>query len=177
MDSRGLHKVAQTIGWSKVNDEADYSSYEYKRQISPKESVVNVVRIYNSVTLDEFLETLYIIKNVLPKKLQRRVNKVTGNLKPEDISGALDAVCFAIEEYRSKCAYTKLYEYGMLVGVDLKEIGYGFQYELPRKVEKQILTQIESKLPMKYATELAKMKKMDYKIGYLKTCKNFKESE
>lgn len=177
MNSNGLHKLAKAIGWTKVNDEADYSLYEYRRQLSPKEGVVNVVRIYNEMTTDEFLETLYILKNVLPKRLLKRVNKVTNKLKPEDISGALDAVCFAIDEYKSKCEYTKLFEYGALVGVDLKAMGFNFEYEISKKMKNQILTIIETNLPMEDAIILARMKKLDYKIGYLKSHKHLKETE
>lgn len=177
MNSKSLHKVAQAIGWSKVNDEAEYSSYEYRRQISAKESIVNVVRVYNEITIDEFLETFYIIKNVLPRKLVKKVNKITNKLKPEDISGAMDAVCFALDEYKSKCEYNKLLEYASLIGIDLKEKGYDFQYELPKREQKQILTMIESNIPMRYATALAKVKKLDYKIGYLKSFKHAKDAE
>jgi len=169
MNTRGLHNLARAIGWVKVNEEEEYTSYEYRTQLSPKEAIVNVVRVYNEVTIDEFLETLYILKNVLPKKLLKRVNKITNKLKPENILGALDAVCFAIDEYKTKCDYTKLCEYASIIGIDLKERGYGFQYEIDKRTYKQILTLIESNLPMQDATRLAKMKRLDYKIGYLKS--------
>ena len=53
-------------------------------------------------------------------------------------------------------------------GIDITEHGYEFQYETNKKMARQILSMIESYLPIDLAPVLGKIKKIDYKIGYAK---------
>ena len=56
----------------------------------------------------------------------------------------------------------------MLVGVNLEKNGYAFEYEMSKKKQKQTLAFIENALPLELAPVLGKIKKIDYKIGFMK---------
>jgi len=59
-----------------------------------------------------------------------------------------------------------------LLGVDIEQFGYSFKYNLNKKEYNDILARIEQALPMEYAPVLGKIKKLDYKIGYIKNNKD-----
>jgi hypothetical protein len=52
--------------------------------------------------------------------------------------------------------------------VDIEEQGYKFCYDMPKAQKRKILSLIECNLPVELAPTLGKIKKIDYKIGYIK---------
>ena len=61
-----------------------------------------------------------------------------------------------------------LKEYGDLVGVNIEDYGYYFTYNMSNKKYRQILSLIESKLSVNEAPIVGKIKRIEYKIGYMK---------
>lgn len=160
-----LHNLASTIGWEIVNVDEGFINYEYVLKVGEIESLSYIVRISENPTNEYFEETFNALIQVLPKKLQKKLHKLTKN---SNIKESLEIVIFAVEEYRQKTDFYKLYTYGELLGIDLYKEGFAFQYVLGKKQKVKILSQIESRLPMELAPILGKIKKLDYKIGYLK---------
>ena len=70
-------------------------------------------------------------------------------------------VLYDLEEYSLK-------EYGDLVGLNIEDYGYYFTFNLSKKKARTIMALIESKLDLNDALVLGKMRKLEYKIGYMK---------
>lgn len=166
-----LQDLAKTIGWVFVNDDDGYSVYEYKQAVNKYESISYVVKIYEKPTEVELFDILQSLKRVLPRKLNRKIDKILKNVKIEDLANVVDVVNFAVEEYMSKTDYAKLREYGKCIGVDIEDWGYKFKYNLSKKEVAEILARIETNLPIEIAPALGRIKKLDYKIAYIKNLK------
>lgn len=166
---QSLIELAEAIGWKRVADDKGFISYEYKKDVSRTESVTYLLRIFEQQTNEDFFQTLFIINNVLPNELKKKVKKITKKIKPEDIAGVVEVLKFAIDEHKKKTTYTKLKNYGEMLGVDIEKLGYTEEYETSRRKELEILAKIESKLPMELAPEVAKIRKIDYKVAYVRT--------
>ena len=54
------------------------------------------------------------------------------------------------------------------MGVDIEKYGYYFTYKLTKSNYGKILALIESKLSVEEAPIVGKIKKIEYKIGYMK---------
>lgn len=160
-----LHNLASTIGWEIVNLDEGFINYEYVLKTGDIESLSYIVRISENPSDEYFAETFDALIQILPKKLQKKLYKLIKHSKVKD---SLEVLIFAIEEYRQKTDFNKLYAYGLLLGVDLYKEGFLFEYELTKKQKIKILSLIENNLPMELAPVLGKIKKIDYKIGYLK---------
>jgi len=160
-----LHNLATTIGWEIVNVDEGFINYEYVLKIGEIDSLSYIVRISENPSDGYFAETFDALIQVLPKKFQKKLYKLIKHSKVKD---SLEVIIFAVEEYRQKTDFSKLYAYGELLGVDLYKEGYLFDYELTKKERVKILSRIESELPMELAPVLGKIKKLDYKIGFLK---------
>ena len=75
---------------------------------------------------------------------------------------------YTITEYKAKTKYSLLKEYGELAGIDIEKHGYYFSYSMSKKRYLKILSLIESKLDISDALVVGKIRKIEYKIGYLK---------
>lgn len=163
-----LHKLAQITGWVPLYVDEEYTSYEYIQKVKNIESLCHVLKLYDSLNFDNYLPTFDTIISVLPKPLIKKIKKLTKHTDPENISSLIDLVCYEIEEFRNQTDYNKLFTYGTLVGVDISKHGYDFCYIMPKSMKRNILSFIESSLPIDLAPILGKIKKIDYKIGYIK---------
>ena len=177
MAKNKLHDLALTMGWKLVNTDETYSNYEYTKRVGAYEVVSYTLRIKDELNELEFYTALTALQDVLPRKLKKKVKRITKNIRPENLANVVEVIRFAIEEYRAKTDYAKLKEYGALLGVDKQKMGYMFEYELPKNAYKEILRTIESRIPMKYAPKIGKIKKIEYKIGFIKNKKNFAQKE
>ena len=163
-----LHELALKVGYEVVNVEDDYTDYEYTENLSNVESVSYIIKVYDNASSEEAELTFYAIIDVLPSKLKKRINKL---IKRQDISKdekAIELAVFAVEEYRAQCDYTYLLQYGQLLNVDIEALGYHFMYVMPKKLRREIVAKIEQAVPMEYAPALGKIKKLEYKIGYVR---------
>ena len=165
-DHIDLHHLAETVGWVPTYVDEGYTGYEYVQNIKNIESLCHVLKLYDDLTYQTYLPAFEAIIEVLPKKLIKKIKKLTKKCDEQNINNVLDLAAYEVQEYRLKTAYNKLFEYGSLVGVDITKHGYQFQYEMSRKQERIILSLIESSLPVELAPKLGKIKKLDYKIGY-----------
>lgn len=165
-----LHELALKVGFEVVTAEEDYTDYEYTETISGVESISYLVRVFDNQPEKDAL-TFEGIINVLPKKLKKHIFKLVKGTNKKLDEKAYELAIFAIDEYRSKCVYTKLSEYGALLNVDIAALGYEFSYNMSKKDAKACLAKIERALPMEYAPVLGKIKKLEYKIGYVKNNK------
>lgn len=163
-----LHKLALTVGWQPLYVDDDYTSYEYVQKIKNIESLCHVLKLYDYLTYTNYLPTFETIIGVLPKKLVTKIKKLTKHSDEENILSLLDLACWEVEEYRKKTTYNKLFTYGTLVGLDISDCGYKFSYDMTKAQTRNILSFIESKLPIDLSLTLGKIKKLDYKIGYVK---------
>ena len=166
-----LVELATAIGWKKVAEDKDFTSYEYKKDVSRSESVTYLLRIFEHQESEDFYQTLFIINNVLPRELKKKIKKITKKIKPDEIAGVVEVIKFAIDEHKKKTTYTMLEQYGKMLGVDIEKLGYGFEYETSRRKELEILAKIEAKLPMELAPEVGKIKKIEYKMAFVRTHK------
>lgn len=166
-----LNELATKVGFEVVNVDDGFINYEYNERISGVESVCYIIKVVDKATVSEQLLTFEAIVNVLPKKLKKKIYKLT---KHSDVAEEknLELVMFAVDEFKSKSDYSRLKEYGLLLGVDIEKLGYNFKYFLNKKEYNEILSKIEQALPMEYAPVLGKIKKIDYKIGYIKNNKD-----
>ena len=166
-----LNELACKVGFEVVNVDDGFINYEYNERVSGVESVSYIIKIADKPTKTEQLLTFEAIVNVIPKKLKKKINKL---IKHSDISEdkSIELVMFAVDEFKSKSDYSRLKEYGLLLGVDIEKLGYSFKYFLNKKEYNEILSKIEQALPMEYAPVLGKIKKIDYKIGYIKNNKD-----
>ena len=163
-----LQDLAKTIGWTFVNEDEGYSVFEYNQTVSKYETVSHVVKIYDKPTEVEVFDILQTLKRVLPRKLNRKIDKILKNVKIEELPNVVDVINFSVEEYASKTDFAKLKEYGQCVGVNIEDLGYKFKYKLQKKERAEIIARIENSLPIEQAPILGRIKKIDYKIAYMK---------
>ena len=164
-----LHDLALKVGFEVVNVEDGYTDYEYTEKVSGVESVSYIIKVVDDDNKENAQLTFEAIINVLPKKIRKRIYKL---VKRSDVTAdekAVELASFAIDEFRAACDYSKLKEYGQLLGVDIEKLGYRFSYIMTKKDIRSCLAKIEQALPMEYAPVLGKIKKLDYKIGYVKS--------
>ncbi len=160
-----LHNLASTIGWEIVNVDEGFINYEYILKISDIDSLSYIVRISENLSDEYYEETFEALIQILPKRLQKKLFRL---IKGSTVKDSIEVLIFAIDEYRQKTDFNKLYNYGLLLDVDLLKEGFIFEYELTKREKIKILSRIESELPMELAPVLGKIKKLEYKIGYLK---------
>lgn len=160
-----LHNLASSIGWEVVNVDEGYINYEYLLKVGDIESLSYIVRISEDPSDEYFESTFEALIQVLPRKFQKKLHKL---IKHSTVKDSLEVIIFAVDEYRAQTDFNKLYTYGKLLGVDLFKEGYIFQYELTKKERIKILSRIESELPVELSPVVGKIKKLDYKIGYIK---------
>lgn len=175
--SVNLQEIASLVGFEIVNLDEGFTNYEYNVRLGSFESLSFVISIKDQLTFSEIKTTLYAIVDVLPKSLKKKIYKLTKKFDQSNKDNILDLVYYSIEEYRLKTPYNKLNEYAKLLGVDLVKNGYPFEYEMPKKKQKQILAFIENHLPLELAPVLGKIKKIDYKIGFMKNKSKAVENE
>lgn len=175
--SANLQNIATLVGYEVVNVDDGFTNYEYHQKLASFESLSYLITIKDELSFDEMKITLYAIIDVLPKGLKKKIYKLTKKFDKNNKQNILDLVYYTIEEYKMKTPYQKLYEYGQLVGVDLEKHNYFFDYDLSKKEQKQILALIESSLPLELAPVLGKIKKIDYKIGFMKNRNRFLEKD
>lgn len=163
-----LHKLALTVGFEVVCVDDDYTNYEYMVRLRDIESMSYVLKIKNEISyldVDVILQSILI---VLPKRLRRKLKKLAKRKDENNIENIVDLLCFTVEEYRAKTDYSLLKEYGDLVGVDIEKLGYSFTYKMTKATHHKLLALIESKLSVEEAPIIGKIRRIEYKIGYLK---------
>ena len=163
-----LHNLALTVGFEVVCVDDDYTNYEYMIALRDIESMSYVLKIKNKIAYSDVEEILQSIIIVLPTKLKLKVKRLARKRDEGNIDNIIDLLCFTISEYKAKTKYSLLKEYGDLVGVDIEKHGYYFNYKISNKKYYEILALIESKLELDDALILGKIKKIEYKIGYMK---------
>lgn len=163
-----LHKLALVVGFEVVCVDEKYTDYEYMVRIRDIESMSYILKIKNDIKYDDVDEILQSIIIMLPADLRHKIKKLTKKKDEENVENIIDLVCYTVEEYKSKTQYSLLKEYADLVGVNLEEHGYYFTYNLSKKTYNKILSLIESKLSVDIAPIVGKIKKVEYKIGYLR---------
>lgn len=177
MNTKSLKDLAIIIGWKLVNDDKDFSIYEFIENVNKFEKLSHIIKIAKDVSNDEVYEIWLTLKSVLPKRLRRKLVRITKNVQPENFASILEVVNFTIEEYKAKTDYEKIREYGRCLGINIDSLGFEFEYNLPKTKQQELISIIESKLPIEIAPIVGKMKKIDYKIGYVKQKKLFAQSE
>ena len=163
-----LHELALTVGFEVVCVDEDYTNYEYMIRIRDIESMSYVLQIKNHI---EFLDVDNILQSriiVLPADLRKKIKKLTKKTDENNIDNIIDLLCFTVEEYKSRTKYNLLKEYAKLVGVNLEENGHYFVYKMSNKKYRAIMALIESKLSIDDAPIIGKMRRIEYKIGYMK---------
>lgn len=140
-----LHNLASTIGWEIVNVDEGFINYEYVLRVGQIESLSYIVRISENPSIEYFEQTFEALIQVLPKKLRKKLRKLVKN---SNVKESLEVLIFAVEEYRQKTDFYRLYTYGQLLGVDLYKEGWTFQYDINKKQKTRILSRIERELPM-----------------------------
>ena len=163
-----LHKLALIVGFEVVCVDDDYTNYEYMVALRDIESMSYVLKIKNKIVYDDVENILQSIILVLPTRLRFKIKRLARKRDESNIENIIDLLCFTISEYKNKTKYCLLKEYGDLVGVDIEKHGYFFTYRLSNKKYYEILALIESKLTLDDALILGKIKKIEYKIGYMK---------
>ena len=163
-----LHNLALTVGFEVVCVDDDYTNYEYMITLRDIESMSYVLKIKNEIAYSDVENILQSIILVLPSRLRSKVKRLAKKRDESNIDNIIDLLCFTITEYKSKTKYCLLKEYGDLVGVDIEKHGYFFNYKMTKKKYFEILALIESKLSLDDALILGKIKKIEYKIGYMK---------
>ena len=166
--STGFKDLAKIIGWELVTEDKGFSTYEFEIEESKYEHLTYVVRILDDPNELEIVEILLSLTKVLPLKLKCKINKLINKIKMDNIANTIELIGFTIEEYKKQTEYSKLREYGRLLGVNIENLGYKFEYKLKKRKRAEILSQIEINLPMEQAPVLGKIKKLDYKIAYIK---------
>lgn len=163
-----LHKLALTVGFEVVCVDDDYTNYEYMVRLRDIESMSYILKIKNDISFLDVDNILQSIIVVLPNKLRLKVKKLTRKRDEGNIDNVIDLLCYTISEYKAKTKYSLLKEYGELAGIDIEKYGYYFTYTMPKKRYLKILSLIESKLDIADALVVGKIRKIEYKIGYLK---------
>ena len=162
-----LLDLSRTIGWAVRSQEDGIAKLEYTRRVNEYESLRHIFQLRETQTDADFLDALGSIVEVLPKKLKKTIFKLVKNSdisKKEDI---IDLLIFTVEEYRAQSEFQKLDEYAKALDIDLEKMGYAYCYELTKKERNEILSKIESKLPLELLPQVGKMKKIEYKIGFV----------
>jgi len=163
-----LHKLALTVGFEVVCVDEDYTNYEYMVRIRDIESMSYILKIKNVISFLDFDNILQSIIIVLPNKLKNKIKKLVKKRDENNIDNVVDLLCYTVSEYKAKTKYSLLKEYGELAGIKIEEYGYYFNYSMSKKRYLKILSLIESKLSIDDALVVGKIKKIEYKIGYLK---------
>jgi len=163
-----LHKLALTVGFEVVCVDEDYTNYEYMVRIRDIESMSYILKIKNVISFLDFDNILQSIIIVLPNKLKSKIKKLIRKRDENNIDNVVDLLCYTVSEYKAKTKYSLLKEYGELAGIKIEEYGYYFNYSMSKKRYLKILSLIESKLSIDDALVVGKIKKIEYKIGYLK---------
>ena len=164
-----LKTLAKLIGWQETRNEDDVCYLEYVLKVSEYETLKNVLTLTKIDDDVEFLDVLGTIVGVLPKKLKKTIFKLVKHSDLTKKDDLIDLVSFTIEEYIAQSDYTKLNEYAGVVGISLDNLGYSYSYVLTKKEKSEILSKIESALPLEILPQVGKMKKIEYKIGFVKT--------
>ena len=164
-----LHDLAIAVGFEVVNVDDGFTNYEFTQKISGVEHISYLIKVMDKPCKEKFQLTFDAIVNVLPRNLKKRIYKLVKHSKLDQDEKALELVLFAVEEFKIKSDYTKLKEYGYLLNVDIESLGYYFTYNLTKKDIKKIISKIEQAVPMEHAAAIGKIKKIDYKIGYVRT--------
>lgn len=163
-----LHKLALTVGFEVVCVDDDYTNYEYMIRLRDIESMSYILKIKNEIAYSDVDNILQSIVIVLPRGLRSKVKKLARKKDEKNIENIIDLLCYTISEYKSKTKYSLLKEYADHVGVDIEKFGYYFVYNMSKSTYTKILSLIESKLPVDQAPVIGKMRKIEYKIGYVK---------
>lgn len=163
-----MHKLALTVGFEVVCVDDDYTDYEYMVRIRDIESMSYCLKIKNKVEFADVDNILQSIIIMLPTDLRRKIRKLAKKRDESNIDNILDLLCYTITEYKNKTKYSLLKEYGELVGVNIEDYGYYFSYKMSKEKYRTILSLIESKLDVDESLVLGKIKKIEYKIGYMK---------
>ena len=163
-----LHKLALTVGFEVVCVDDDYTNYEYMIRLKDIESMSYVLKIKNEILFADVENILQSIIIVLPKELRSKIKRLARKKDESNIDNIIDLLCFTISEFKNKTKYSLLKEYGDLVGLNIEDYGYYFTFNLPKKKARAIMALIESKLDLNDALILGKMRKLEYKIGYMK---------
>lgn len=170
-----LHKLALTVGFEVVCVDDDYTNYEYMVRLRNIESMSYILKIKNEPKFEDVGEVVASIIIILPKKLRKKIRKMMRKIDESNIENVIDLLCYTVSEYNGKTKYSKLKEYGELVGVNIEDFGYNFTYKMSKKTYAKILSLIESKLTVEEAPVVGKIKKIEYKIGYIKQRNNFEK--
>ncbi len=163
-----LHKFALTVGFEVVCVDEDYTSYEYMVRIRDIESMSYVLQIKNKIEFSDVDDILQSIIIVLPIKLRRKIQKLFRRRDEETIDSTIDLLCYTVAEYKNKTSYSQLKEYGELVGINIEDFGYYFNFKLSKEKRRKIIALIESKLSVEEAPIVGRIRKIEYKIGYMK---------
>lgn len=163
-----LHKLALTVGFEVVCVDEKYTNYEYMVRIKDIESMSYVLNIKNEPEFSEVEDIVASIVIMLPKQLRKKIRKMMRKIDESNIENVIDLLCYTVSEYNSKTKYSKLKEYGNLVGINIEDYGYYFSYKIPKKKYAKIISLIESKLTVEEAPIVGKIRNIDYKIGYIK---------
>ena len=163
-----LHKLALTVGFEVVCVDDDYTNYEYMIRLRDIESMSYILKIKNKIIYADVDNILQSIVIVLPSELRRKIRKLVRKRDENNIDNIIDLLCYTIAEFKSKTKYCLLKEYADLVGVDIEKHGYYFSYKMSNKTYGKILSLIESKLSVEEAPVIGKIRKIEYKIGYMK---------
>jgi len=163
-----LHKLALIVGFEVVCVDDDYTNYEYMIRLRDIESMSYILKIKNEIAYADVDNILQSIIIVLPSELKRKIKKLMRKKDEKNIENIVDLLCYTIAEYKNKTSYSMLKEYGEQVGVDIEKHGYYFSYKMTKTTYRKILSLIESKLSIEEAPVIGKIRKLEYKIGYLK---------
>lgn len=163
-----LHDLALAVGFEVVNVDDGFTNYEFNEKLTGVESVSYIIKVLDNMTPERYALTFDAIVNVLPRKFKKRVYKLVKHSNVAEDEKCLELVLFAVNQYRDKCEYNKLKEYGELLGVNIEDLGYNFSYNLGKKEAKAIISKIEQKIPMELSATVGKMRKLEYKIGFVK---------
>ncbi|MBO4570210.1 MAG: hypothetical protein J5689_03255 [Clostridia bacterium] len=164
-----LLELANVIGWVIVQEEDGLVSLEYTQRVNEYEAMKHLFKLGDVESNEEFLDAMGSIIEVLPKKLKKKIFKLTKQSDFEKKDDLLDLITFTIEEFKVQSEFTKLDEYAQVLGVDLKKLGYFYSYEITKKQRNEILAKIESYLPIEMLPQVGKIKKTEYKIGFVRT--------
>lgn len=163
-----LLELAKTIGWVPIIADGGWTNLEYTRRVNAYESIRHILKLGTTVDDVDFLNALGSLIDVLPRKLKKRIFKL---IKHSDLSkkdDLIDLANFAIVEYKAQSEYTKLEEYANILKVDLTKLGYSYCYELTKKERNEMLSVIEKVLPLEILPQVGKIKKTEYKIGFVR---------
>lgn len=163
-----LHKLALIVGFEVVCVDDDYTNYEYMIRLRDIESMSYILKIKNDIAYSDVDNILQSIIIVLPMDLRRKIKKLVRKKDEKNIENIIDLLCYTISEYKAKTKYSVLKEYADIVGVDIEKHGYYFTYKMSKSTYSKILALIESKLSVEDALVVGKIRKIEYKIGYVK---------